>query len=235
MSNIIQLHAPLTMTSREIAELTDKNHADVLRDIRNMLDVLKKDASSFAGIYQDAYGRDKPCFNLDRELTLTLVSGYDIALRHRVVTHLAELEAKVAKPVDPMTLLSDPATVRGLLLSYTEKVLALQSTVDTLEPKAAALDLISAGDEALTLTEAAKLLSVKRETLTTWLHANGWVYRLNGRWVAYQQHITNGRLQFKEATFADPKTGQQCHHPYCHILPKGMTMLASTFAKNKAA
>lgn len=51
--------AGLTMTSREIAELTGKNHADVLRDIRNMLEVLKKDASIFAGIYKDAYGRDK--------------------------------------------------------------------------------------------------------------------------------------------------------------------------------
>lgn len=48
--------AGLTMTSREIAELTGKNHADVLRDIRNMLEVLKKDASIFAGIYKDAYG-----------------------------------------------------------------------------------------------------------------------------------------------------------------------------------
>lgn len=33
----------------------------MLRDIRNMLEVLKKDASIFAGIYKDAYGRDKAC------------------------------------------------------------------------------------------------------------------------------------------------------------------------------
>ena len=45
----------LTMTSREIAELTGKNHADVLRDIRNMLEVLKKDASIFADISLDAF------------------------------------------------------------------------------------------------------------------------------------------------------------------------------------
>ncbi len=85
--------SPLTMSSREISELTGKDHSNVLRDIRKMLEVLKKDALNFEGIYQDAYGREKPCFNLDRELTITLVSGYDIQLRHRVVTRLAELEA----------------------------------------------------------------------------------------------------------------------------------------------
>ena len=66
----------LTMTSREIAELTGKRHADVLRDTRNMLEVLKKDAGVFAGIYKDAYGRDKACFNLPKLEALTLLAKY---------------------------------------------------------------------------------------------------------------------------------------------------------------
>lgn len=65
-----------TMSSREIAELTEKDHAHVMRDIRAMLEVLKKDASSFGAIYHDAYGREKPCFNLPKRETLILVSGY---------------------------------------------------------------------------------------------------------------------------------------------------------------
>lgn len=105
MSTAVQpfSHPSQTLNSREIAELTGKDHAHVLRDIRDMLDVLKKDASIFGGIYQDAYGRDQPCFNLDRELTITLVSGYDIPLRHRVVTRLTELEATKAA-IDPKCL-----------------------------------------------------------------------------------------------------------------------------------
>lgn len=72
-----------------------KRHPDVRRDIRNMLEALGKDVPSFGAIYQDAYGRDQTEYRLDRELTMTLVSGYDIPLRHRVVVKLAELEQKV--------------------------------------------------------------------------------------------------------------------------------------------
>lgn len=93
-------------------------------------------------------------------------------------------------------------------------------------PKAHALDRIAAGDKALTITQAAKVLGVKRESLTNWLSANGWVYRQNGSWVAYQQHIQNGRLLYKEARYTDEQTGQGAYRPYCHITPKGLAKLA---------
>ena len=44
-------NAPLTMSSLEIARLTGKQHQDVLRDIRRMLEDLDITASSFAGGY----------------------------------------------------------------------------------------------------------------------------------------------------------------------------------------
>ena len=95
MSELSLIPETLTMTSREIAELTGKNHADVLRDIRNMLEVLKKDASVFAGIYKDAYGRDKACFNLPKRETYILITGYSVTMRAEIIDRWNELETQV--------------------------------------------------------------------------------------------------------------------------------------------
>lgn len=98
-------------------------------------------------------------------------------------------------------------------------------------PKAQALDRIAADDKAMTLTQAAKVLGVKRDTLSKWLSANGWMYRQNGSWVAYQQHIQNGRLLYKEARYTDENTDQEVYRPYCHITQKGLAKLAEVFSQ----
>lgn len=85
-----------TMSSREIAELTGKRHDNVLRDIRAMLEELKEDVLSFEGMSPDSYGRAQAVFNLPKDLTITLVSGYNVTMRHRIVTRWMELEAAQA-------------------------------------------------------------------------------------------------------------------------------------------
>ena len=86
------------MSSREIAELTGKRHADVMRDTRVMLEQLDADEGKFASLYLDAKGETRNCFNLPKDLTITLVSGYSVTFRHRIVTRWMELEETVAAP-----------------------------------------------------------------------------------------------------------------------------------------
>lgn len=93
---------PVTMSSREIAELTGKNHFDVMRDIRKMLEALGKDESKFAGIYLDAYKREKPCFNLQRREVEILLTGYSIPLRAKVIDRLHELEEQAKGTAFPI-------------------------------------------------------------------------------------------------------------------------------------
>lgn len=86
--------APLTMTSREIAELTDKEHFNVTRDIREMFESLEIDAFSFEGIYLDTMNREQIEYILDHELTMTLLTGYNAKLRRAVINRWKELESK---------------------------------------------------------------------------------------------------------------------------------------------
>ena len=99
MSELSLIPETLTMTSLEIAELTGKRHDNVMRDIRSMLAELhgEGDVLKFEDISLDAYGREQPCFKLDHEHTMTLVTGYSVKLRHTVIKRWQELEAQVKK------------------------------------------------------------------------------------------------------------------------------------------
>lgn len=82
------------MSTREIAELTGKDHFNVMRDARTMLEQLGMGALSFEGSYLSAQGKPLPLLNLPKDLTLTLVAGYSVPLRHKIMTRLQELEAR---------------------------------------------------------------------------------------------------------------------------------------------
>lgn len=223
---------PAKMSSREIAELTSKQHQHVKRDIEAMLAELKEDVSSFGRIYLDSMNRQQTEYLLDRELTETLLTGYSAVLRRKVIARWRELEGNAD---NPMLALGNPATLRLVLLGYTEKVIELESKVEELSPKAAALDQISASTGSVTVTQAAKILGVKRAFLTDFMHTHGWIYRQNASWVAYDRYEKNGYLQYKEARYTDEKTGQECISPYCHIKPKGLAKLAELLQHEKQA
>ena len=75
--NLMKIETNLTMTSREIAELTGKQHKHVLEDIRKMLAELGLTLAGFTADVLDSYGRTQP---LPKRETLILVSGYNLIL-----------------------------------------------------------------------------------------------------------------------------------------------------------
>ena len=87
----------LTMTSREIAALTGKQHKDVLYDIRKMLVELEINSADFSAEYKDSTGRTLPAFNLPKRETLILVSGYNVGMRAKIIDRWQELEAQPTK------------------------------------------------------------------------------------------------------------------------------------------
>jgi hypothetical protein len=122
----------LTMSSREIADLCDKRHDNVMADIRTMLVDLNLDLLKFQGIYLDAYGRQQPCYGLDRELTMTLVTGYSTLLRNRIVKRWMELEAKPA-PVTIEAPAPRGGEMRGMAVLMAAGVIKERAAVAALQ------------------------------------------------------------------------------------------------------
>lgn len=117
----------LTMTSREIAELTGKEHKNVLADIRKMLEDLGRTSADFSADLPDAYGRPQPAYKLPKRETLILVSGYSTELRARIIDRWQELEALVAKPV-PQAVAHSPMVQAMEFAEATARMLNLEGS-----------------------------------------------------------------------------------------------------------
>lgn len=86
------------MTSLEIADVTSKNHKEVLRDIRNLLEqgVSQRNfaLSSYHQPQPNGGYKKIPMYHLTPKGCLILASGYNAVLREKIIDRLFELEAK---------------------------------------------------------------------------------------------------------------------------------------------
>lgn len=222
-----------TMSSLQIAEITGKNHADILRDIRNTLEQAEIDESKFASVYSGGNGQARPCYILPRRECDLVVSGYSVKYRLAIIDRWQELEAKQSSR-DPMEILSDPASMRALLLGYSDKVLALQTTVSELTPMAEALAKISRSEGNRCISTAAKALQMRPSELFQWLSANNWIYRRGKEWMPYGAREAQGVLYCKIATFSRTDgTERICYQTL--VTPKGLCKLAEILSQGESA
>ena len=99
------------------------------------------------------------------------------------------------QPADFDAVLSDPASLRGLLLVYTEKVLALEETVREQAPKVAFHDAVTEAENAQTMRDAAKVLGTGQNRLFGLLRSRGILMRDNR---PYQRYIDAGYFRVVE-------------------------------------
>lgn len=117
------------MTSREIAELIGLRHDNVLRTARLLVEkgVTQSEETQ---VIDPQNHQSYPVHELDKRDSLVLVARLSPEFTGRIVDRWMELEEK-ASIID----LSNPAVMRNLLLSYTERVIALETTIKADAPK----------------------------------------------------------------------------------------------------
>jgi len=178
-----------TMSSLEIAELTGKQHKHVLTDIRNMLNSLNIDSAVFTAQYKDSTGRSLVMFNLPKDETLCLVSGYNVQVRMRIIKRWQELEEANKNKGIFMPNFSDP--VEAAIAWANEKRLSqmLEQKIEEQKPKVEYVEKYVERNNTKNITATAKEIGISGRKLGEWLRKKDYAFKRTDKLVWKQQFI----------------------------------------------
>lgn len=127
---------------------------------------------------------------------------------------------------DPMAALQDPETLRGLLLTFSQRAANAEAMVAQQTPKVQGFERIAEARGALCLTDAAKALQMRRCELIAWMQEHTWIHKRAGTsWLPYQRRIDTGVLTLKVVTRTGAD-GVDRIYDQVRVTPKGLTRLA---------
>ena len=165
------------LTSLEIAEITGKQHAHVMRDIRNLLS---------QGVSESNFGlssrkqpqpnggyKDIPCFNLTPKGCLILASGYDALLREKIINRLEEYE----KGRRPSYQEEDPIARAEAWIAEQKEKQALILENKRMQHKAEYFDNLVDRNLLTSFRDAAKQIGLKQNQFIALLLNDKYIYR----------------------------------------------------------
>lgn len=224
-------NGPLTMTSLEIAELVKSRHDDVKRSIVRLAErgVISLPPMAEVKVQRERRDETISVYLVCKRDSFIIVAQLSPEFTAGLVDRWQELEGLAA---DPMRALGDPATMRKLLLGYTEHVLKLEGQVAELAPKAVALDRISKATFGATcIREAAKAVDERPKQFFHQLHSWGWIFpQRGGGWSAYSDRLAAGDLELKTTTIERTDGTSKCVHQVL-VTPQGLAKLAMKLGK----
>ena len=169
-TQIVGNDTPQTMTSLEIAELTGKQHKNVMQAIRKMESGWEKVAGlKFQlGSYKDANGQLRPCYLLTKTECLYIATKFNDEARAKLVLRWEELEmADVRRKMSDVRCLPEP-----------HKILALADEIIG----EALSELNADAEDTLTATQVAKTFNMTVYDFNAVLQNMGIQFRRFGRW-----------------------------------------------------
>ena len=164
----INIYKEQTMTSLEIAELTGKQHKDVMKAIRNMEPAwLKVNGRKFALVeYQDKKGELRPCYLLTKIECLYIATKFNDEARAKLVLRWQQLE------------LAEQERRQQLCLPSPQKILALADEIIGEQLQ----EMNEPAEDTLTATQVAKTFNMTVWDFNCILRDMGIQYRRGGHW-----------------------------------------------------
>ena len=202
------------MTSLQIAEVTGKRHADIMRDVRSLLEQGVCERNFALASYDDKQGKSRPMYTLTPKGCLILASGYDVVLREKIIDKLEEYQQKERTTITALPDFTNPAEAARAWAEQFElnqleskradeaesQVLALTQEIETMQPKVSYYDTILANKSTVVTTQIAQDYGMSAIKFNQTLNALHIQHKVNDQWILYAEYLTQGYVQSKPVT-----------------------------------
>ncbi len=206
MTNGNEIIKKETMTSLEIAKITERNHKDVMRSIRNMQPAWEKvHGRNFALVdYTDEKGEKRPMYLLDKTECLYIATKFNDEARARLVLRWEELELSNKSNIptnfaEALRLAADQAeqieAQQKQLEASSKEIVELSSTIASMQPKITYLDNILLSKETVTTTQIAQDYGMSAKSFNILLRNFGIQHKVSGQWIMYAKYLPCGYVQ----------------------------------------
>ncbi|MDR5856629.1 phage antirepressor KilAC domain-containing protein [Caballeronia sp. LZ062] len=189
------LGAP-TMSSREIAELVESRHDKVKQSIERLA-ARGVIALPPLGEYLDSLGRRAAEYRVVKRDSYVIVAQLSPEFTARLVDRWQELESRATQPA---VNLDDPAFLRGALLQYTERVIALEQKVAEQAPAVEFAHAIRDTNDAISIGQMSAVLGIGRNRFFARLRADHILMADN---LPYQTYKDRGYFRVIESVWID--------------------------------
>ena len=201
-TELVQKSTNNGLSSLEVATLTGKQHAHVMRDIRNLLDQGVAASNFGLGSYKDANQQVRPCYNLTPKGCLILASGYDPILREKIINRLEELE--IQKRNGGFQVPQSFSEALMLAAKQQETIEEQQKQIAAARPAITFTQAVSGSASSCLIGELAKLIDqngypMGEKRLFKWMRDNGYLGTKGERYnIPNQRYIEMGLFELKK-------------------------------------
>ncbi len=205
MNDIITITQAQTMSSLQIAELTGKNHKEVMRSIRNMEPAWEKiNGRKFALVeYRDAKGESRPCYSLTKTECLYVATKFNDEARAKLILRWEELETEAAKQYQVPTSFREALLLAAaqqeqieeqqkLLVAQNEQLRDLNEANAEMRVKVSYYDQILASKSTVTTTQIAQDYGMSAKKFNIELRNLKIQRKVGGQWILYAPYNTMG-------------------------------------------
>ena len=224
------------MSSLEIASITGKEHKNIMRDIRNLLEQGVAALNFELGTYKDLNQQDRPCYHLTKKGCLILASGYDAKLREKIIDRWEQLE--VEKQTGGFKIPQSYSEALKLAATQAEQIEEQQKQIEQQAPKVLFANAVETSQKSCLIGELAKILrqngvDIGEKRLFQWLRQNGYLCSYGERYNQPTQKSMDRELfELKKTTIQKP-SGEVLVSMTPKVTGKGQIYFVNKFLSNK--